>query len=181
MLALTVVGSIIVFNIPQYFGNINPVGLDHALKLGLSVILLLVAISATRFVHKGIAIVILLLTALSALVAALAFLLQLLNDFQQLPSTLVQIDTNLFSITGLAAAAIISLLWLTRPFTITGCIILLVIFGVAAVCVFLQYSHLDTDLARHIYLIKSLILLILGVLIATQTERVRTRRGKIVP
>ncbi len=181
MLALTVVGSIIVFNIPQYFGNINPVGLDHALKLGLSVILLLVAISATRFVHKGIAIVILLLTALFALVAAFAFLLQLLNDFQQLPSTLVQIDTNLFSITGLAAAAIISLLWLTRPFTITGCIILLVIFGVAAVCVFLQYSHLDTDLARHIYLIKSLILLILGVLIATQTERVRTRRGKIVP
>ena len=105
MFALTVVGSIIVFNIPQYFGNIDTVGLDHALKLGLSVILLLVAISATRFVHKGIAIVILLLTALSALVAAFAFLLQLLNDFQQLPSTLVQIDTNLFSITGLAAAA----------------------------------------------------------------------------
>jgi serine/threonine protein kinase len=66
ILALTVVGSIIAFNISQPYGSTNPAGLDHAVELGLSVILLLVAIGAIWFVRNGIAIAILLLTALSA-------------------------------------------------------------------------------------------------------------------
>jgi serine/threonine protein kinase len=178
MLALTVVGSIIAFNISQPYGSTNPkAGLDHAVELGLSVILLLVAIGATWFVRNGTAIIILLLTALFALVAAFAFLFQTLSDIQQqLPFTLNQDVLNLFSTSGLAAASLISLLWLIRPYLLIDRIILLAVFGVAAVCAFLQYSLLDSDVSKHIYLLISLILLIQGVLIAAQTERVRVRR-----
>jgi len=177
MLALTVVGSIIAFNISQPYGSTNPnAGLDHAVELGLSVILLLVAIGATWFVRNGTAIIILLLTALLALVAAFAFLFQTLSDIQQqLPFTLNQDVLNLFSTSGLAAASLISLLWLIRPYPLIDRIILLAVFGVAAVCAFLQYSLLDSDVSKHIYLLVSLILLIQGVLIAAQTERVRVR------
>jgi serine/threonine protein kinase len=175
MLALTVVGSIIAFNISQPYGN--QAGLDHAVELGLSVLLILVAIAATAVVGNGVAIGILLLTALSALLAGFAFLLQTLNDIvQPLPSALVQLlpYANLFLTIGLAAAAIISLLWLTRPNTLINRIVLLVVFGVAAVCAFLQFSSTDTDVPKHIELLISLILLIQGVLIAAQAERVRS-------
>jgi len=174
MLALTVVGSAVAFNIPQPYGSANPAGLDHAVELGLSVLLILVAIGATGFVRNRLAIGILLLTALSALVAAFAFLSQTLKDIQQLPTVLAQVNPNVFSTFGLAAASLISLLWLIRPYTLIDRIILLALFGVAAVFVFLQYSGVDIDVSKHIYLLISLILLVQGVLIAAQTERVRT-------
>jgi len=176
MLALTVVGSIIAFNIPNPYGNTNPAGLDHAFELGLSVILLLVAIGAIWFVRNGIAIAILLLTALFVLVASFGFLLQTISDLQQSSSYVVSVDPNLLLTTGLVAAAIISLLWLTRPYTLIDRIILLAVFGVAAICAFLQYFGADKDIPKHIFLLISLIMLLQGVLIATQTERVRTRR-----
>jgi len=179
MLALTIAGSVIAFNIPQPYGPSNAAGLDHAVELGLSILLILVAIGATGFVRNGIAIGILLLTALSALVAGFAFLLQTLNDLQQLPSALVSVvpNLNLFLTLGLAAAAIISLFWTMRPHTLINRIILLVMFGVALVLVLLQYSGADTDVSKHIYLLVALILLIQGVLIAAQTERVRIKKG----
>jgi len=179
MLALTIAGSIIAFNIPHPYGPSNSAGLDHAVELGLSILLILVAIGATGFVRNGIAIGILLLTALSALVAGFAFLLQTLNDLQQLPSALVSVapNLNLFLTLGLAAAAIISLFWTMRPHTLINRIILLVMFGVALVLVLLQYSGADTDVSKHIYLLVALILLIQGVLIAAQTERVRIKKG----
>jgi hypothetical protein len=177
MLALTVVGSIIAFNISQPYGSTNPnAGLDHAVELGLSVILLLVAICATWFVRNGTAIIILLLTAISALVAGFGFLLQTISDLQQSSSYVVPFDPNLLITTGLAAASLISLLWLIRPYPLLDRIILLAVFGVAAVCAFLQSSFLDSDVSKHIYLLISLILLIQGVLIAAQMERVRVRR-----
>jgi hypothetical protein len=178
MLALTIVGSTIAFNIPNPYGATNTAGLDHAAEFGLSVILILVAIAATAFVDNGIAIGILFLTALSALLSGLAFLTQTIVDVHQLPTALAQVlpYLNLFLTTGLAAAAIISLLWLTRPYTLIDRIILLIVFGAAAVCAFLQSSLLDTDVPRHIYLLISLILLIQGILIAAQTEQVRNRR-----
>jgi len=52
---------------------------------------------------------------------------------------------------------------------------LLVVFGAATVCAFLQYSSMDADVSKHIYLLITLILLVQGVLIAAQTERVRKR------
>ena len=179
MLVLTVVGSIIAFNIPQPYGSINPnAGLDHAVELALSVILLLVAIAALWFVHNGAAIIILLLTALFTLGAVFAFLLQTLNDIhQQLPFTLNHDVLNLFSTSSLAAASLISFLWLMRPYMLIDRIILLAVFGVAGICALLQYSGADSDISKHIYLLILLILLIQGVLIATQTERVRIRRS----
>jgi serine/threonine protein kinase len=179
MLALTIAGSVIAFNIPQPYGPNNPAGLDHAVELGLSILLILTAIVATAFVGKGIAIGLLLLTALLSLLSGLAFLLQTLNDVHQLPSSLESVvpNLNLFLTMGLAAAAIISLLWLTRPSNLADRVVLLVMFGAALVLVLLQYSGADTDVLKHIYLLVALILLIQGVLIAAQTERVRIKRG----
>ena len=178
MLALTVVGSIIAFNIIQPYGSINPnAGLDHAVELGLSVILLLVAIAALWFVHNGAAIIILLLTALFTLGAVFAFLVQTLNDIhQQLPFTLNQDVLNLFSTSSLAAASLISFLWMVRPYMLIDRAILLAVFGVAGICALVQYSGADSDISKHIYLLILLILLIQGVMIAVQTERVRIRR-----
>ena len=178
MLALTVIGSIIAFNIPQPYGSINPnAGLDHAVELALSVILLIVAIAALWFVHNGAAIIILLLTALFTLGAVFAFLVQTLNDIhQQLPFTFNPYILNLFSTSSLAAASLISFLWLMRPYMLIDRIILFAVFGVAGICALLQYSGSDSDISKHIYLLILLILLIQGVLIAAQTERVRVRR-----
>jgi len=176
MLALTVVGSAIAFNIPHPYGPGNLAGLDHAVELGLSVLLIVVTITATAFVGNGIAVGILFLTALSALVSGFAFLIQTVRDVNQSSSYLLPVDPNLFLTIGLAAAAIISLLWLTRPNTLINRIVLLVVFGAAAICAFLQSPNMDTDVSKHIYLLLSLILLIQGVLIAAQMERVRNRR-----
>ncbi len=178
MLALTVIGSIIAFNISQPYGSINPnAGLDHAVELALSVLLLCIAIAALWFVHNGAAIIILLLTALFSLGAVFAFLVQTLNDIQQqLPFTLNQYILNLFSTSSLAAASLISFLWLMRPYTLLDRFILLAIFGVAGICALLQYSGADSDISKHMYLLILLILLIQGLLIAVQTERVRVRR-----
>ncbi|HYX48863.1 MAG TPA: serine/threonine-protein kinase, partial [Ktedonobacteraceae bacterium] len=178
MLALTMIGSIIAFNISQPYGSINPsAGLDHAVELALSVILLVVAIVSLWFVHNGAAIIILLLTALFTLGAVFTFLIQTLNDLQQhLPFTLDPYILNLFSTSSLAAASLISFLWLMRPYMLIDRIILLAVFGVAGICALLQYSASDSDTSKHIYLLILLILLIQGVLIAVQTERVRVRR-----
>jgi len=175
MLVLTIAGSAIAFNINQPYGSSNQAGLDHAVELGLSVILLVVALAATGFVRSGVARGILLLTALAALLPGCAFLLQTIKDIQQSSSYLVPVDPNLFFTMGLAAAAIISLLWLARPYLLLDRIVLLVMFGAAAVCALLQYSGMDTDISKHIFLLLALILLIQGVLLAAQTERVRTR------
>jgi serine/threonine protein kinase len=175
MLVLTIAGSAIAFNINQPYGSNNTAGLDHAVELGLSVILLVVALAATGFVRSGVARGILLLTALAALLPGCAFLLQTIKDIQQSSSYLVQVDPNLFFTMGLAAAAIISLLWLARPYLLLDRIVLLVMFGAAAVCALLQYSRADMDVPKHIFLLLALILLIQGVLLAAQTERVRTR------
>jgi len=175
LLALTIAGSTIAFNINQPYGSNNPAGLDHAVELGLSVILLVVALAATGFVRSGMARGILLLTALAALVSGFAFLLQTISDVQQASSYLIPVEPNLFFTLGLAAAAIISLLWLARPSTWPDRIVLLVVFGAAAVCALLQYAGADTDISKHIFLLLALILLVQGVLLAAQTERMRTR------
>jgi len=178
MLALTLIGSVIAFNIPTPYGSINPnAGLDHAVELALSVILLFVAIAALWFVHNGAAIIILILTAMFTLGAVFVFLVQTLHDIhQQLPVTFNQDVLNLFSTSSLAAASLISFLWLMRPYPLIDRFILFVVFGVAGICALLQYSGADSDISKHLYLLMLLILLIQGVLIAVQTERVRVRK-----
>ena len=57
----------------------------------------------------------------------------------------------------------------------TSNVVLGVAFGIAAICAILQSvaTSGDLDVGHHIYLLVALIALILGVLIAVQTERVR--------
>jgi len=74
---------------------------------------------------------------------------------------------------GLAAAAIISLFWFSRPFAMTDRFILGVIFGVAAIFALIQFLYLDQDLLKHMLLLIAMITLILGTLMAAQMERVR--------
>ncbi|HYB00085.1 MAG TPA: protein kinase [Ktedonobacteraceae bacterium] len=179
MLLFTVIGSIIAFNIYEPYRSINSnAGLDHAVELGLSVILLLVAIASLWFVQNAAAIIILILTAMFTLGAAFVFLVQTFNDIQQqLPFTLNPVLLNIFSTSSLAASSLISLLWVLRPYLLRDRLILLAIFGLAGICTFLQYSGTDINIAKHIYLLIVLILLIQGVLIAVRTERVRVGRN----
>ena len=155
---------------------------DHAVEFGLSVLLFLVVIGATIFVHKSIPLIILILSALGSLAAAIAFLIQSAPSSLHLMDSLGQFVNpgNLFT-AGLGAVAIVSLLWLFRPFTWPDRIGLLVLFGGAAVCLFVQYSFSDMNAPdgnqgdiKHTLLLIALIVLIQGVLLATRTERVRS-------
>ena len=122
--------------------------------------------------------ILLFFTALGALVAGLAFAIQALPILQQTANsfqiTLLQFAflNGVFTV-GLAAAGLISLLWLTRPFTMIDRIVLLTIFGVAAICALTQFASNDGDVLKHILLLIALTTLIQGLLIAAQMERVR--------
>ncbi len=121
-------------------------------------------------------------TGLGALVAGLAFAIQALPILQQtanslpIPPLQFVVLNTVFSV-GLAAAAIISLFWLARPFSIIDRIVLLTIFGVAAICTWTQYTSNDGEVLKHILLLITLIALIQGILIAAQMERVHNSRA----
>jgi serine/threonine protein kinase len=174
MLALTAGTSLFALN----FINNS----DHAVEFGLSVFLLLVVIGATIFVHKSIPLIILILAALGSLAAAIAFLIQSAPDNLHLMNSLGQFVNpgNLFT-AGLGAVAIVSLLWLFRLFTWLDRLALFVLFGGAAICLFVQYPFSDMNAPggnegdiKHTLLLIALIMLIQGVLLAVRTERVRS-------
>jgi hypothetical protein len=155
---------------------------DHAVEFGLSVLLLLVVIGATIFVHKTIPLIILIVSALGSLASSIAFLIQSAPASLHLMDSLGQfvIPGNLFT-AGLSAVAIVSLLWLFRPFTWLDRIGLLVLFGGAAICLFVQYPLSDMNAPggsqgdiKHTLLLIALIVLIQGVLLATRTEQVHS-------
>jgi len=186
ILIVTVAGSLLGFN--NTYSNM--VGMDHAVEFGLSVVFIIVALAASRYVRNTIAKAILYVSALSMVFSAFAFLVQMVRDIQQ-PSIppgqlFVQVPTlflqgidaaqlGLFLTAGLIVAAIVSFVWLTRPYQLPDRIVLGVAFGIAAICAILQSvaTSGDLDVGHHIYLLVALIALILGVLIAVQTERVR--------
>ena len=192
MFLVTVDGSLLAFNIPNPYGSSKPFppGLDHAVEFGLSVVFIIVVLIASTFVRNTIAKAILYVSALSMVFSAFAFLVQMVRDIQQ-PSIppgqlFVQVPTlflqgidaaqlGLFLTAGLIVAAIVSFVWLTRPYQLPDRIVLGVAFGIAAICAILQSvaTSGDLDVGHHIYLLVALIALILGVLIAVQTERVR--------
>ena len=116
------------------------------------------------------------------------------------PPFLSSIDPflNQFLTIGLIATSVISLLWLLRPFQLLDRIMLLVAFGIPLLFTVIQISYRDDAVLRqlfaqgsfqlaqalsneaipkHLLLIAALIVLILGVLIAVQTERARTGRA----
>jgi serine/threonine protein kinase len=196
ILILTVAGSLLAFNIPNPYGSSNPFppGLDHAVELALSVVFIVVAIAASTFVRNTIAKAILFISALAMVSSAFAFLVQTIRDVQlahpviaeggqqaQSPflSNFDAGQLGQFFTIGLIAAALVSLVWLIRPYLLPDRIVLLVAFGIAAICAILQTfaTSGDSDVISHIYLLVALVLLILGVLIAAQTERVRIGRG----
>ncbi|MBV9229190.1 MAG: protein kinase [Chloroflexi bacterium] len=157
----------------------------------LSLILLLISVTGGIMVRNAIARSIAFLVALAALVCGLAF-----NGLEarDLHIALIPINSTSFGgpepllTMGLLAAAVISLCWLLRPFTRTNRIILLVLFGSAAVSAILQpflplqgSQNYALVVIRHILLLVALITLIQGVLFAIQAERVsgNTPQGAI--
>lgn len=172
LLVVTLGGSIVAFNIPNPYGltSDNPPGLDHAVEFGLSLLLLVVAIVASIRVRSFMSRGILILTGLGVLLSGYAFATQALNDMHQ-----QQADVNLLLTAGLMTASVVSLLWLVRPFALLGRVILLVLFGVATICVLMQSGAPDGDTPKHILLLIVLITLILGTVIVVQMERVRGR------
>jgi len=200
MLAFTLGGSIWAFTSIQYS--------DHIVEFSLSILLFLVAIGAAIIVRGSIPRIILIFAGIAILISGFAFLVQASPALQTTLassspfagntssnlSNLLDFLNKLLTI-GLAAAAIILLLWLIRPSSWINRIILLVLFGTAAVCTFIQFSYPDElvlqlqlsnlgDLTqainneavpKHILLLTALIALLLGILIGAQIERVRRR------
>jgi serine/threonine protein kinase len=176
VLVLTVVGSIVAFNIPNPYGPNNPAGLDHAVELALAVVFILVALAAIAFVRSTFARAMLFVSALAGVPAAFAFMEQTVSDISQGPF-LSQITPDPFFKAGLVAASVVLLLWILRPNPIAERITLLVAFGIPLACMLLLIftTSIDPDINRHIYLLIALIALIQGVLIAARTEQGKSR------
>ena len=155
---------------------------DHTVEAGLTVILLLIALFTGTTTRGRVPRSILLLTGLAALLSSIALIYQAILDIPNLviplttcpiPREQLLILLNPSLTIGLAAAAIISLFWFSRPFATTDRLILGVIFGVAAIFALIQFLYLDQDLLKHMLLLIAMITLILGTLMAAQMERVR--------
>lgn len=145
------------------------IGSDHLVEAGLSILLLCVAFGANLVVYGFMQRTILCITALTALVSGLTFLVQATPTLANLFQT---INLNGLLTGGLAVAAIVSLFWLARPFQLLDRFLLLLILGGTIVCVFFQYPYGDWEVPKHILLLIALIALIEGVLLAAQAERV---------
>ncbi len=156
-------------------------GSDHFVEFGLAVLLLLFAFINGALARSPLSKGILLLTGLAALVSGLAFVSQAIlftpPPNSPLSSLLQFVVLNRLFTGGLAVATIISLFWLTRPFAVVDRVVLLIIFGIAGICILIQYPSNDRDVAKHLLLLVVLIMLILGVLVAARMERVRTSTG----
>lgn len=185
MFALTLIGSIIAFNIPHPYGIDHLAGLDHAVELALAGVYVVVALVACAFVRGAFTIAIFFVSALAMVVSALAFLVQMVRDINpfQSPVFLSPLDPLPFVAVCLIGATVISLLWALRPQRMIERVLLLALFGLAAVCSLLATftTFGDGEVMHHLYLLAALILAIQGVLLAAQaaqaaqTARVATR------
>jgi hypothetical protein len=159
-------------------------GWAFVLEALLSLLLLLVAGTASRMLQAPIARTILSLTSIAALVSGAAFLgigsedlSRLLTQFLA-PTDPNQLLSLVFTI-GLGAAAIISLFWVARPFTRVDRIILAIPFGISLVCTLIQLAiplppfYGASATQKHILLLVALIALIQGTVLAAQMERER--------
>jgi serine/threonine protein kinase len=186
LLVLMIGSSFLVLNVLYPPGPDTGYGWAFLFETVLSLLLLLVAGAASRMVRGPIPRTILSLTSIAALVSGIAFLGIAQTDVSTLMSTLLQSTTPeqplsvVFTI-GLAAASIVSLFWLVRPFTLLDRAILAVPFGLALICTVVQAQlqllppagGADLSIQRHIVLLVALIALIQGTLVAVQMERVR--------
>lgn len=168
LLVLTVGGSIL---------TLNAISFDHVVEFGLSLLLLGVIIFGGTQVRGPIPRGTLILTGLAVLLFGFAFTVQTLYDLQLSQITLP--SANLLRTIGLVAASLLSLLWLARSNSLADRIILLIVFGIAVAFALVQYPFIEfanpaTRLIKDILLQVALIVLLLGVLVAIQMERVRT-------
>ena len=171
ILVLTIGISLVVLNVVNKS--------DHVVELALSLLFVLVAAGMGSRVRGILPRSALLLSALAVLVSGFTFATQALNDFASLSILNPPLPNQLLTL-GLAAAAIISLAWLAQSFSLVHRAILLIVFGAAVACAFVQYNlsdfntpgNSDGDI-KHTLLIVVLILLTVGTLLATQMERVR--------
>ena len=176
---ITLFGLILVLTIGISLVALNVVNKsDHVVELGLSLLFVLVAVSMRSRVRGILPRSALLLSALAVLVSGFTFAMQALNDFAGLSILNPPLPNQLLTL-GLAAGAVISLLWLARSFSLVNRAVLLLVFGAAVVCAFIQYNlndfntfgNSDGDI-KHTLLIVVLILLTMGTLLAIQMERV---------
>jgi len=166
---VTIGGSLYAFNAINYS--------DHAVELGLSSLLLLVTLIAMTLVRGMMPRISLFLIGLGTLLAGIAFGVQATTSIGLSTSTILQgVSPNLLFTTGIAVVSIMLCYWLTRP--VFGWVERMLLLGfsiVVLVSLYLQYASADSDVAKHIYLLIALIILIQGVLIATQGEKVHGR------
>ncbi|MFL5628035.1 MAG: serine/threonine protein kinase [Ktedonobacteraceae bacterium] len=176
-------------------------GSAHIIEFSLALILLIVSIASgsSIYTYRFIPWSILLCVAIASLLAGLAFLIQATPLAQRLIANFIPVAAlNQIVTSALVAAAVASLFWLVRPFTWLDRVVLIVIFGTAAICgiyqstyrdetvlqsVFsdpraLQYAIHTEAVHKHLLLIIVLVTLMLGVLVATQMERVYERTRK---
>jgi Protein kinase domain len=197
LLAFTLGGSLYALN------TMN--SLDHIIEFCLSLILVIACIASGSSIYSfrllpwGI----LLSVALAVLLSGLAFLVQATPLAQRLMANSISVgELNQIVTFGLLAAAIISLFWLARPFIWLDRVVLLFIFGAAAFSGIYQSRYRDETVLQHVYsnprllqyairtealhkhtlLIGVMVILLLGILVAAQMERVHERtRGTVAP
>ncbi|HLZ57131.1 MAG TPA: protein kinase [Ktedonosporobacter sp.] len=192
-LLVTLGGSIfaIVSSLPDQSGN-AAYGWSLIAEAGLSLLLFLITMVASISVKSAIPRTILAVTGLGALIGGIAFLWLGSQDVQQalagiIPIGQIHILDGVVN-AGLIVAAIASLCWFLRPSLKINLLLPLVLLGGALVCVLIQpfFPLAGTGAAvvaglliRHGLLLIGLILLIQGVLLAIQTERVYSNTGQV--
>ena len=166
---VTIGASLYAFNAINYS--------DHAVEFGLALLLLIITLVAIALVRGLMPRISLFLIGLGALLAGIAFGVQATTDIGLTTSTLLQdISPNLLFTTGLAIGSIMLCYWLTRPAIGWVVRILLLGFSLAAlVSLYLQSPASDPDVSKHIYLLIALIVIMQGVLVAAQGEKVHRR------
>ena len=179
LLALTVGGSILTFNIANPYGPANPAGLDHATEAGLVLLALLVSFTTLIRARNWLAGSAFLLNLAALLSLGLAFLQQTLNDIQNSTQLFIQLDPTQISqilLYASLAAGVSVLLWLLQSGVSWGQRTWLILFGGATcLCAFLQAFYTDNTIPKHMLLLGTLIVFIHGMLIAGQIESNRKR------
>lgn len=144
----------------------------------LALLLTLIAGIGSTMVQNMLSRLIMLFTALASLIAGGTFAAASSKDIQIWLNSLAPANTytdtfNLLFTGGLTIAAILSLYWLLRPFTMMQRILLFICFGLGLVCFLAQLGMPIETITKHQLLLVGLIALVLGTLLATQLERMQ--------
>jgi serine/threonine protein kinase len=173
-LLVTIGGSFLTFTIPNPYGPTNNAGLDHATEAGLAVLALIVCFTMIVLTRSLMAVLIVLLSVATMLVAGAAFLLQTLHDVQPSAQILTQAPVNQLVSYGLLAAGIVSLLWLFRlSFTWSDRFWIFLFSAAICACTFWQIQYPDSEPHKHFLLLGALIVFIQTILLTGQMERQR--------